>query len=85
MVQRALLAALWPRLKPGGLLVYATCSILHAENREVVRDFVACHPDAQVAPPALPGSVPVEPGEQILPGSRDRDGFYYAVLRRLQQ
>jgi 16S rRNA (cytosine967-C5)-methyltransferase len=84
-VQRALLAALWPRLRPGGLLVYATCSILHAENREVVRDFVANHADAEVAPPALPGSVAVDPGEQILPGSLDRDGFYYAVLRRLRR
>jgi 16S rRNA (cytosine967-C5)-methyltransferase len=84
-LQRRLLNALWPRLRPGGLLVYATCSILHAENREIVENFVASHADAEVAPPALPDAIAVGPGEQVLPGSLDRDGFYYAVVRRLRR
>lgn len=81
--QDAILAALWPLLKPGGLLVYATCSILHTENRDRGRQFLERQSDAEVVAFELPDSRPCEPGRQILPGSRARDGFYYLVLRRL--
>lgn len=84
-VQRALLEALWPRLAPGGLLVYATCSILHAENRNQAREFIADHADAEACDAGLPDSVAVDPGRQILPGRLDRDGFYYLRLRRLRR
>jgi 16S rRNA (cytosine967-C5)-methyltransferase len=83
--QRAILDALWPLLAPGGLLVYATCSILHAENREQVESFLGRHEDATALDCAPPESVRCRPGSQILPGSLDRDGFYYAVLRRMQR
>lgn len=86
-VQRHLLTSLWPLLKPDGLLVYASCSILHAENRTQARWFLDNHHDAEVAPITaeneLAQSIPMEPGLQILPGSLDRDGFYYVVFRRL--
>jgi len=82
--QRAILDALWPLLAPGGLLVYASCSILHAENREQVEHFVGRHTDAIAVDRAPPESIACRPGSQILPGSLDRDGFYYAVLRRLR-
>ncbi|MDT8450875.1 MAG: 16S rRNA (cytosine(967)-C(5))-methyltransferase RsmB, partial [Wenzhouxiangellaceae bacterium] len=85
LVQRAILEALWPRLAPGGLLVYATCSILHAENRNQARDFIADHADAEAFDAELPDSVAVAPGRQILPGRLDRDGFYYLRLRRLRR
>lgn len=81
--QDAILAALWPLLKPGGLLVYVTCSILHTENRDRGRQFLDRHSDAEAVAFELPDSRPCEPGRQILPGSRGRDGFYYLVLRRL--
>ncbi|MDX1625196.1 MAG: 16S rRNA (cytosine(967)-C(5))-methyltransferase RsmB, partial [Wenzhouxiangellaceae bacterium] len=83
-VQAALLENLWPLLAPGGLLVYATCSILHAENRDRARAFLDAHPDAEIQPPKVPGAVDVGAGEQVLPGNLDRDGFYYLRLRRLQ-
>lgn len=85
LAQRAILDALWPLLAPGGLLVYATCSILHAENREQVESFLGRHDDASALDCAPPESVDCRPGSQILPGSLDRDGFYFAVLRRMQR
>ena len=84
-LQRAMLDALWPLLAPGGLLVYATCSILHAENRKQVESFLGRHKDAAALDCAPPEAIRCNPGSQILPGSLDRDGFYYAVLRRLQR
>lgn len=81
--QRALLEALWPYLAPGGLLVYATCSILHAENREPIRAFLQNHDDARDVEFELADTQACQPGRQILPGSLDRDGFYYACLGRV--
>ncbi|NKI35855.1 16S rRNA (cytosine(967)-C(5))-methyltransferase RsmB [Wenzhouxiangella sp. XN79A] len=82
-IQDAILEALWSLLRPGGLLVYATCSILHAENRDRGRKFLERQSDAEPVAFELPETRAVDPGRQILPGSLDRDGFYYLVLRRL--
>lgn len=77
--QGKLLAALWPLLAPGGLLVYATCSILPTENRDVVGDFITAHTDAVALP--MPGwGVPQPVGRQLLPQRAGCDGFYYARL-----
>ena len=83
-LQQRILNALWPLLAPGGLLVYATCSILHAENRDQGRSFIANHEDAEPIPATLAESIETRPGNQILPGSLDRDGFYYLRLGRLR-
>ena len=88
--QRALLAALWPRLAPGGRLVYATCSVLKAENSALVADFLARTPaavevteSASLERAGLPGLPPLAgPGIALLPGTADTDGFYYACLER---
>ncbi len=82
-VQARMLDALWPLMAPGGLLVYATCSILHAENRDQGREFLERHPDAEAVDVAIPACRDVGPGVQVLPGSLDRDGFYYLAVRRL--
>jgi 16S rRNA (cytosine967-C5)-methyltransferase len=85
--QRALLDALWPLLRRGGRLLYATCSVLAEENVAVVRQFLVGHPDAALVEPA-PGVVPAwaapQPGGgwQILPGRADTDGLYYALMTR---
>lgn len=76
-LQREILDAMWQQLKPGGTLVYATCSITPQENALQVKDFLARTADAQ-----LQGSDPQQPGRQILPGEEDMDGFYYAVIRK---
>ena len=82
-LQGRILDALWPLLAPGGLLVYASCSILHAENRDQAREFIARHADAQALDANLEQAEATDPGRQILPGSLDRDGFYYLRVRRL--
>jgi 16S rRNA (cytosine967-C5)-methyltransferase len=84
--QLGLLRGCWPLLRPGGRLLYATCSVLPAENAEVVAAFLAGQPQAAEQP--LPGaqrrSPPLRPcrhGWQMLPGAGG-DGFYYACLSK---
>ncbi len=80
--QRKLLGALWPLLAPGGKLVYATCSLLRAENEEVLAGFLAHEPQAQALP--LPADVghAAGMGRQNLPGEGGMDGFFYALLEK---
>ena len=86
--QLAILRGAWRVLAPGGRLVYATCSVLPAENEEVLSRFLAEEPTCCVAatPPlhALPpGALPCRIGIQLLPGARaGTDGFYYACLEK---
>jgi len=83
--QREILEALWPMLEPGGILVYATCSLLKNENDEQARAFLERHADARgIESPDKLGR-PVRPGRQILPGEHDCDGFYYLAARRLPE
>lgn len=81
--QAALLDALWPLLGPGGILVYATCSVLAVENQQQVLSFLERHERIEVIEHAeLPGRAR-GPGRQILPGEMDLDGFYHCAVRRL--
>ncbi len=81
-VQARLAAALWPMLAPGGLLLYATCSVLRAENEAVIDGFLGAHSDARVRPlPEACGHAAGE-GRQNLPGNEGMDGFYYARVEK---
>ena len=81
-LQARLLDAVWGTLRPGGALVYATCSILRAENAGQVEAFLARTPDARAEPlDARFGRID-GPGRQRLPGEDGMDGFFYARLSR---
>lgn len=81
-LQARLLDALWLTLAPGGVLVYATCSILRDENERQVDAFLSRTPDASAEPLDRRFGREAGPGRQWLPGEHGRDGFFYARLRR---
>jgi len=81
-IQAGLLSVLWTLLAPGGLLVYATCSILKRENSEQIHQFLKQHPDAAMEVPDVEWGTASPYGLQILPGEARMDGFFYAVLRK---
>ena len=78
-LQHKILSNLWRTLKPGGTLVYATCSVLPVENKAQISRFLQEHSNAQLLP-IQPGETIEQPGRQILPGEQQMDGFYYARL-----
>ncbi len=81
--QRRILTALWQLLKPGGVLLYSTCSVFKDENEHQINWFVQNTDNCSVL-----GLNSVQWGEdrpwgrQVLPGSQNMDGFYYARLRK---
>jgi len=89
--QRRILATAFELLRPGGRLIYCTCSVLPEENEQVVAAFLRDEPRAAVGawtaglePP--PGLLERPVGWQLLPGGgADTDGFYYACLQRLDR
>ena len=86
-LQRSLLDRVWPLLAPGGRLLYVTCSVLAAENDEVVRGFVAASADARENDALQNNNIRdvmqrKACGFQVLPGTADMDGFYYACLEK---
>lgn len=80
--QASLLDALWPVLAPGGVLVYATCSILRRENAAQVEAFLARTPGAVAEPLPETFGHADGPGRQRLPGEGGMDGFFYARVRK---
>ncbi|MGQ4660447.1 16S rRNA (cytosine(967)-C(5))-methyltransferase RsmB [Lysobacter sp. F6437] len=80
--QAALLDALWRTVAPGGVLLYATCSILKAENATQVDAFLARTPDATAEPLDARFGHASGVGRQRLPGEDGMDGFFYARLRK---
>lgn len=87
MLQAQLLKALWPLLRPGGRMLYCTCSVFRAEGDAQVQTFLAHNTDAQLLP---------SPGH-LIPGNADKagavpdnqtgdhDGFFYALLQKSPQ
>ena len=81
--QAEILKALWPLLKPGGKMLYATCSILPQENTLQMQHFLAEETTATEIPiEANWGEDSDSPGRQILPGTHGMDGFFYCLLEK---
>jgi 16S rRNA (cytosine967-C5)-methyltransferase len=87
-VQLEILQAAFALLAPGGRLVYATCSVLPAENEAVVLELLRSQPQARPAPmphgqALAPGGLAREIGTQLLcGGAAGSDGFYYACIEK---
>lgn len=81
-LQQELLTAVWPRLKSGGCLLYVTCSILSAENDDVIGQFLANTSQATVETlSSVPGQA-TSCGVQLIPDRDGGDGLYYSLLRK---
>ncbi len=85
-LQAQILDNLWLMLKPGGVLLYATCSILREENDYQVLSFLHRQAQQEYKPTEIlieadwGNTMPA--GRQILPGDQNMDGFYYALLKK---
>lgn len=79
-LQRAILDRAAQSLRPGGRLVYSTCTLVPAENRAVTDAFLQANPGFSYAPcPRLSGTDADGPVTLFEPGS---EGFYIAAIRR---
>ena len=82
--QARLLATLWPLLRPGGRMLYCTCSVFKAEGEQQITAFVAHNTDAVLRP--APGHLlpqTVRKGSTVPDNQAgDHDGFYYALLEK---
>jgi 16S rRNA (cytosine967-C5)-methyltransferase len=79
-LQLGLLKNLWPLVKPGGILLYATCSILQRENSKIIQNFLQQHTDAVENRIEADWGEPQIHGRQLFPQVNGHDGFYYARL-----
>ena len=86
-LQRSILETAAAAVRPGGVLVYATCSIFAAENRLNVEAFLAAHPEFTAEPFADPlTGEPVPSGMlSVRPGTEDCDAMFAARLRRRKE
>ena len=81
-LQLAILEQVWRTLKPGGKLLYATCSVLKAENEQTVASFLAKADDAVEEAIIASWGAEALHGRQLFPVTGDHDGFYYCLLHK---
>jgi 16S rRNA (cytosine967-C5)-methyltransferase len=80
--QYDILKGVWPLLKPGGSLLYVTCSILDEENSQVVQRFLAVHSDADLDPALVPWGQAAACGRQLLPSTGGPDGLFFSLVHK---
>jgi 16S rRNA (cytosine967-C5)-methyltransferase len=81
-VQSNLLSKLWQTVKPGGRMLYATCSVLPDENSDQIVKFLTEHEDADVLTINIEADALSEQGIQWLPQLGGHDGFYFSLLQK---
>ncbi|EGG98529.1 Ribosomal RNA small subunit methyltransferase B [gamma proteobacterium IMCC2047] len=81
-LQLQILQALWPLLKPHGILLYATCSVLPEENEQVISTFLKQQCQAKILPFEADWGIPGAVGRQLFPQPQGHDGFYYARIQK---
>lgn len=79
-LQADILASIWPLLRSGGMMVYATCSVMKEENEQQIANFISRHPDCSCVSGDKPWGIDTGYGWQMLPGQNNNDGFFYSVL-----
>ncbi len=82
-LQGQLLKNLWQMLKPGGVLLYVTCSVMPKENTQVIESFMAQRADVSCDELLVEWGIKQPYGRQLLPNVEGHDGFYYARLRKI--
>lgn len=82
-LQGELLDALWATLEVGGVMVYATCSVMPQENSEQIAAFLGRTPGARELDLPGPWGLKQPHGRQLLPQQGGHDGFYYAKLIKI--
>ena len=82
-LQGELLDALWPTLEVGGILIYATCSVLPEENSSNLAAFLARTPGARELDIPATWGLAQPHGRQLLPQPDGHDGFYYCKLIKI--
>jgi len=79
-IQRELIRSAWLALRPGGQLLYSTCSILPTENKDQIVWFCDAEPEASLVDLQMAYGFDTGYGWQRFPGDGDGDGFFYALL-----
>lgn len=82
-LQQRIFNTMWTLLKPGGTILYATCSVMPAENSKQVEAFLSSHPDACLQTIEGHWGHDTGFGRQIFPGSGD--GFFYSLIKKQAQ
>ena len=80
--QLELLEKLWLLLTDNGSLLYITCSILRAENDDVIEAFLGKNSDAQTSIENFLWGSTTKYGRQTLPGVANMDGFYFSLIKK---
>ena len=81
-IQAKILGSAWHMLKPGGEMLYVTCSLFSEENVVQMNNFLLARQDATEITIDSGWGVACEHGRQLLPGQDDADGFYFCRIRK---
>ena len=83
-IQKEIITRASDMLRPGGMMMYSTCTLVHAENEGMVASFLNDHPEFSLEPLPLPDVFPenISGMQALIPGEYDTDGFFISRLRR---